>query len=258
MPLLPLLERVESRFDAANSIKWCGEHWKVALYACAAYLLVVFTGRRWMQNRPAYSLRLPLTMWNAGLASFSALGSMALLPSLIEVLSTGGLRESVCINVWFSQSHVAIWIFFFVLSKIAELGDTIFIVLRKSPLSFLHWYHHITVLCYGWISYALIPPNAIAIWFSLLNYIAHTAMYSYYAVRACGRKLPVSISQCITVLQLSQFVISIFCVCMGFWYKNSPGGEDCAMHDNVFYFGMLMYGSYFILFVNFFYHRYIR
>ena len=70
MPLLPLLERVESRFDAANSIKWCGEHWKVALYACAAYLLVVFTGRRWMQNRPAYSLRLPLTMWNAGKRPF--------------------------------------------------------------------------------------------------------------------------------------------------------------------------------------------
>ena len=31
------------------------------------------------------------------------------------------------------------WTFMFVLSKVPELGDTIFIVLRKQPLIFLHW-----------------------------------------------------------------------------------------------------------------------
>ena len=31
------------------------------------------------------------------------------------------------------------WTFMFVMSKVPELGDTIFIVLRKQPLIFLHW-----------------------------------------------------------------------------------------------------------------------
>ena len=32
------------------------------------------------------------------------------------------------------------WTFMFALSKVPELGDTLFIVLRKQPLIFLHWY----------------------------------------------------------------------------------------------------------------------
>lgn len=43
------------------------------------------------------------------------------------------------------------WAFCF--SKLPELVDTVFIVLRKQPLIFLHWYHHASVLIYCWFSY---------------------------------------------------------------------------------------------------------
>lgn len=43
------------------------------------------------------------------------------------------------------------WAFCF--SKLPELIDTVFIVLRKQPLIFLHWYHHASVLVYCWFSY---------------------------------------------------------------------------------------------------------
>ena len=182
---------------------------------------------------------------------------MSLTPPFLEAISTGGLQKTVCVNVAMTRSHTALWHFLFLISKVAELGDTVFIVLRKSPLHLLHWYHHITVLVYSWYGYSTIVPNAIGIWFCGLNYFVHTAMYSYYAVKACGRKLPTSIAQCITILQLLQFFVALFCNVMAFWYKRSPGGEDCALHDNVFYMGMVIYGSYFVLFAHFFYRRYI-
>lgn len=37
--------------------------------------------------------------------------------------------------------------------QVAELLDTVFIVARKRPLLFLHWYHHISVLVYTWHAY---------------------------------------------------------------------------------------------------------
>ena len=74
------------------------------------------------------------------------------------------------------------WTFMFVMSKVPELGDTIFIVLRKQPLIFLHWYHHITVLLYSWYSYS--EYTAAARWFVTMNYLVHSVMYTYYAFKA--------------------------------------------------------------------------
>ena len=58
-------------------------------------------------------------------------------------------------NVEMILFHVSgLWVILMTLSKLVELGDTIFIVLRKQPLVFLHWYHHISTLIYCWNSYS--------------------------------------------------------------------------------------------------------
>ena len=58
----------------------------------------------------------------------------------------------MCYTDSFATPPVAVWGWIYALSKIAELGDTAFIVLRKRPLPFLHWYHHVTVLVFTWYS----------------------------------------------------------------------------------------------------------
>jgi len=50
-----------------------------------------------------------------------------------------------------------IWNYAFVLSKFAEMGDTIFLILKapgRDVISgkFLHWYHHVTVLAFTWFA----------------------------------------------------------------------------------------------------------
>ena len=70
----------------------------------------------------------------------------------------------------------------YLISKVPELGDTIFIVLRKQRLIFLHWYHHVTVLIYCWYSFS--QYTAPARWFVVMNFIVHSIMYTYYAFKA--------------------------------------------------------------------------
>lgn len=55
--------------------------------------------------------------------------------------------------------------------QIPELGDTIFVVLRKKPLIFLHWYHHVTVLLYCWHSYY--EQTTYGLYFISMNYTVH-------------------------------------------------------------------------------------
>ena len=55
--------------------------------------------------------------------------------------------------------------------QIPELGDTVFVVLRKKPLIFLHWYHHVTVLLYCWHSYY--EQTTYGLYFICMNYTVH-------------------------------------------------------------------------------------
>lgn len=56
-----------------------------------------------------------------------------------------------------------------------ELMDTIFVVLRKRPLMFLHWYHHVLTMIYAFFSYPLTP--GFNRWGIYLNFFVHAFMY---------------------------------------------------------------------------------
>ena len=134
-------------------------------------------------SRPAFDLRGPLTGWSMFLAMFSIMGAARTLPEFMHTLYTHGFYHSLCIPSFIEQDRVSgFWTWMFVLSKVPELGDTIFIVLRKQKLIFLHWYHHITVLIYCWYSFS--QYTAPARWFVVMNFIVHSIMYTYYAFKA--------------------------------------------------------------------------
>ena len=138
-------------------------------------------------------------------------------------------------------------------SSRSPTGDTVFIVLRKQRLIFLHWYHHITVLLYSWYSYK--DQVAGGGWFMTMNFCVHALMYSYYAARAAGCRVPRPLAALITAAQISQMAVGVTVAALV--WRWMPRGDCPSYPDNVVW-AVLMYLSYLLLFSRFFYDAYVR
>ncbi|KAL6036186.1 hypothetical protein STEG23_032008, partial [Scotinomys teguina] len=135
-----------------------------------------------------------------------------------------------------------------------EAGDTIFIILRKQKLIFLHWYHHITVLLYSWYSYKDMVAGGG--WFMTMNYGVHAVMYSYYALRAAGFRVSRKFAMFITLSQITQMLMGCVINYLVFnWMQHD--NDQCYSHFQNIFWSSLMYLSYLVLFCHFFFEAYI-
>jgi len=226
----------------------------LSIYSAIVYVIAIFAGRKFMQSYNRFDLSYILAAWSGSLAIFSVLGTIRFIPNMYYALTEHGFHESVCTRGWTDLPVLAFWTSLFSISKIVELGDTVFIVLRKQPLIFLHWYHHITVLIYTWFSYT--DRTSSGRWYISMNYAVHSVMYAYYAMRALKYRAPKWIRMGITIFQLSQMVVG---VTIGVYvYKLKQANVPCGMTDNNLKLSFLMYFSYFLLFLKFFYDAYIN
>lgn len=242
----------EKQYDETKFFKYMVTHWADSFVYAFIYIVLVFGGKRYMEERPSYGLRPWLALWSGILAVFSIFGAARTLPELILAVNQHSLEYSICVPSYL-ENAAAVWTFLFTVSKVYELGDTIFIVLRKQPLIFLHWYHHVTVLIYCWYSYP--ERTAVGRWFMVMNYMVHSIMYSYYALKAMRFNVPKWISMFITFSQLLQMVIGCLVNVWAYQIKNE--GTFCNVsYDNIKY-SLIMYASYFILFAHFFYSAYL-
>ena len=100
------------------------------------------------------------------------------------------------------------WCFF--LTKLVELTDTVFFVLRKKDrqISTLHVFHHSTVPISAWICIKFIPRVTYC-FFPWINCGVHSLMYSYYALTAIAPQLNIqSWKKYLTIIQITQFQVS--------------------------------------------------
>ena len=253
LDVIPYVSTLHARFSVPKGVAFLEQYWYLSFVVSGIYLLLILLGTKWMNGKGRYNLRGALFMWNVGLASFSIIGTIALLPNLIHALVARGLWYSVCNSDTTDQGPQALWAFLFILSKVIELGDTAFIILRKTPLIFLHWYHHITVLIFTW--YVGFNLCAIGQWFIIMNLCVHSVMYTYYALKAYGVRVPNRASLLITTLQLLQMVFGVVVSTMS--YISYRSGVECALSLRVFYASAFIYSSYAVLFAHFFYNRYL-
>jgi len=250
------LTQFEQDFQQSSVSGWMHSNWvTICSLASLSYLLFIFGVSHLMKDREPYGLRRPLAVWSFSLAIFSIVGTLRTWPEFLHGLATRGVHYTVCDTHFLDKDHVtALWTWLFVLSKLPELVDTVFIVLRKQKLIFLHWYHHVTVLWFSWYSY--VGFTSTCRWFMVMNYAVHALMYSYYGVRASGLKVPKVLAMVITTLQTLQMVVGCSINILAASYRSS--GRECAVSTENLVWSFLMYTSYFYLFSRFFYLSYFK
>lgn len=242
----------EANFNKDQNRLWMNQNWHTSVYWVGLYMLIVFGGQAYMAGRPPYTLRRPLQVWNSLLAVFSIVGACRTMPELMHVLREFGFFHSVCNNSYIEYDRVSgFWTWMFVLSKVPELGDTIFIILRKRELIFLHWYHHITVLMFSWYFYQ--QHIAPARWYVVMNYVVHSVMYTYFTLCSFRVRVPRVVSLFITTLQISQMGMGAYVTALGL-----RSGQSCAISEHTAWLAIYMYTSYFVLFALFFYGSYLK
>jgi len=216
------------------------------------YLTIVILGPRYMKHREAFHIpSWILFTYNMALVVLSAY--------MVEEIVVGIYRSGYNLfcqgmNVTYDKNEMkvtnALWFYFF--SKAIEFMDTILMVVRKrfTQITFLHVFHHSTMLIIWWIVMTWIPGGQA--WLGpVLNSTVHVFMYSYYGLSVIpSLRDKLWWKKYITIFQLVQFIL-IFT----HTFSGLLRGCDYPL------WGQYMLNGYMIimliLFTNFFIHEYV-
>lgn len=217
------------------------------------YLFLIFCLKYIMKNKKKIKLQKLYFIWNLFLTVFSICGAFKFTQLFLFIKKEKNFYYSICNNDFTTKNEeIAYWTWLFVISKVFELSDTIFIVLRKQKLLFLHWYHHITVLLLSW--YTFINVGSHGKWFALINFYVHSIMYFYYTFSALNFKISNKIKIIITSIQIIQMIIGCLINYFAYYYKKN--NITCQTTYKNIYFAAFIYTTYLILFINYFLRKY--
>eukprot|EP01055_Gregarina_sp_Pseudo9_P005895 Gregarina_sp_Pseudo_9__5894@NODE_92_length_4347_cov_50_466806_g84_i0_p2_GENE_NODE_92_length_4347_cov_50_466806_g84_i0NODE_92_length_4347_cov_50_466806_g84_i0_p2_ORF_typecomplete_len335_score44_92ELO/PF01151_18/3_6e65_NODE_92_length_4347_cov_50_466806_g84_i032074211 len=268
----PLYFNFEREYDGIPVLLFSRRHYWLGPLFAFMYLLFIWFGPKYMANRKAFDLRGPLKYWNLALAIYSFWGASRVVPHIFVFLWRYGWHATLCSPPVFTYGRGAVgfWTMTFIYSKFFELVDTIFIVLRKRKLNFLHWYHHVTVLMYTWDAFVTEQPPGL--YYCGMNYFVHAVMYFYYYLAAAMDKPP-KWGMIVTILQIAQMVagvaITITSLYNSFTYpfmfrstaaiaRDPKSYGECYISRSNMISACAMYSTYFYLFAVFFISRYVN
>lgn len=217
------------------------------------YLLFLWAGPRYMQDRQPYTLRKTLIVYNFSMVVLNFYIAKELL------LGSRAARYSyLCQPVNYSNDvnevRIASALWWYYISKGVEFLDTVFFILRKkfNQVSFLHVYHHCTMFILWWIGIKWVPGGQ-SFFGATINSSIHVLMYGYYGLAALGPQMQKYLwwKKYLTIIQMIQFHVTI-------------GHAGHSLYTGCPFPAWMQWAligyavTFIILFANFYYHAYRR
>lgn len=151
------------------------------------------------------------------------------------------------------MEHIDVCHIFFY-SRIIELIDTLWIILRKKnrQITFLHVFHHSFVLLMTWFYFRIAPGGSSAM-FPIVNGLVHTIMYTYYTLSTFSALKPyLWWKKYVTKIQLTQFII------LGLHFSVAALTPNCGYPRILSLTGLGIASMFFTLFIAFYRETYLR
>jgi len=215
-----------------------------------AYCIGIPLFQKWMENRTSPSLKWTLVLHNLFLCVASGFLAVLMFCKILAFHQSENLPwfEVLC-GLTFGQQRGLMTLLHYWnhLLKYYELVDTLFLVLKKKPINFLHAYHHPATLVLTWTQITdAIGIQWMVIW---LNLCVHTVMYFYYGLAAMNIQMP--FKQLVTVFQIVQFLLDLLACYIG--YANVLlGYYRCVGTSRAGFVGCFILTSYLYLFLDFY------
>jgi hypothetical protein len=248
MDLLTTLSRYE-----ATLFSWVPFFVVVPIYLC-----IIFGGS-YLLKRNAQPLNVQrfLAAHNLFLCILSIIMAIGSTYEAVLAISTHGFENTYCSGQGtgrpdiFFTGRIWFWGLVFYLSKYYELLDTVFIVLKRRPLTFLHVYHHIVVIALCLMFMRLRMCTSLQ--GIITNATVHSFMYYYYWQQSRGTS--VWWKKYLTKAQIVQFFLDFFAFL--------PYGFMCTEFSSlrvpvvrVWWFSQLVLISFILLFSRFYQRTY--
>ncbi|GAB6022956.1 hypothetical protein CHUAL_007046 [Chamberlinius hualienensis] len=225
----------------------------VVLFIVGLYFTLVYYGPKWMQDRKPFKLKAFMFIYNVSIASFNFYISIKL-----TILTYRQQYNWICEPIRESldpeEMEIIRICYLYLLSKAIELLDTMFMILKKksNQLSFLHVYHHTTILLLTWGAIRWSPGGSVA-FVCLVNSFIHVIMYGYYSITIFGPSMARYLwwKRYITIIQLFQFG-------WGCTFSINMIINGCAFPTWLQYVGVFYLAFYIFLFGKFYKTTYLR
>ncbi|KOB86436.1 hypothetical protein PFDG_02203 [Plasmodium falciparum Dd2] len=127
---------------------------KTILMISLLYIPCILLLQKIMKKRKEMDMKYLKILWNLSLSFLSCGGVL-----LITIYDKNILKYIIVEESEYSPETRAV-ITIFTLTKVVEYGDTLFLILKKKKLTFLHSYHHLSVVIYCLYSQKILVSHA--------------------------------------------------------------------------------------------------